>query len=157
MYFSNPEEIRKILKIIDADKYEHLQGLNWFKLPRSKDQIAWSIHTLNSIMGRREQKMVLRSELTHPSRSVYEVVLSNTGESEIYSNIEVDLEWQEDIFESIEMLGGFDKTDLPHPRKGFRLIGISPKPGQVTTLARLNVKSGRPVHILKLNSPKLVD
>lgn len=78
---SDPAPIAALIRTWTQARPAAMRGVVWFRLPVATDRNNWPRATLVAVMAGREPRRQLRAQAIGNGRGLYDVVVTNTGES----------------------------------------------------------------------------
>ena len=136
----DPDEIAKSVRELRAHSPHNLIGFVWFRLPVAQDELNWTWQTLQAVRDGRAPESSFSAEIRNPSPDLYELHISNTGESVETGKIQTTLRYDSREVLASDTHNGFSLA--PTDVQSARLIGPAPRPGESVLAAWFRFKSG---------------
>jgi hypothetical protein len=102
------------------DRPATLQGVIWYRLPISGENLNWRWPTLSAVMAGRAPRQSLRTELRRPESGLIEISLLNDGESDLADRPVIEVRWRDGRLLAGDGLGGFELVDSAPDAVQFR-------------------------------------
>lgn len=135
---TNPAEIAKSVRDVRSRPPHNLIGFVWFRLPVAQDELNWTWQTLQAVRDGRAPEASFRAEVKNPSPHLYEIYISNTGESLETGNVHTTLRYDSRDVIASDTHNGFSL--LPTNPQG--LTGPAPRPGEPVLAAWFRFRPG---------------
>ena len=136
----DPDDIAKSVREVRAQSPHNLIGFVWFRLPVASDELNWTWQTLQAVRDGRAPEASFSAEVKNPSPGLYELYISNTGESVETGKIQTTLRYDSHEVLASDTHNGFSLA--PTDVQSARLIGPAPRPGESVLAAWFRFKSG---------------
>ena len=131
---TDPMKILAFMDEIYKKKPEHLLGFCWFRLPLKTDEFNWSIDTLKMIMTRKSPKASLESETVSPNPGLYEIYVTNNGQTNLFKDIHFNVMWNKNVQIVHDVISGYKEEELSEGN-GTMITGMPPKSGDKRLVA----------------------
>ena len=131
---SDPNEIADIVRAVRAQPPHALLGFVWFRLPIASDDLNWPWQTLEAVRDGRTPKTAFTAELRNPSPGLYEVYISNTGETFPQENVSVMVEYESGNVVASDSHNGFTPSANADGTR-ITLSGPASRPGETVLAA----------------------
>ncbi|MBI5094719.1 MAG: DUF3142 domain-containing protein [Candidatus Hydrogenedentes bacterium] len=126
---SDPAAIAKTVQQLGASTPPPCIGIAWFRLPVESDELNWSWSTLEVVRQGRAPRVAYTAEIRNPSPNLYEIWISNTGESNVAQKIQFDVHWQDTRPQVHDLVNEFQAVK-GGPESALRLAGPAPRQGK---------------------------
>ncbi len=124
---TNPKEILTFIHGIEKTKPKYLLGFYWFRIPLKSDEFNWDIKTLECVLSGKKPSVKLKLDLVNSKDGLYEVYLVNSGEQNIFKDVNFNIRWPEDEQPLYDLMGKFHEIKI---EKGVNIFGSAPCVGQ---------------------------
>lgn len=125
---TDPQKILAFVKEIDEEKPGYLKGFFWFRLPLETDEFNWSIKELDLVMKRQAPQGKVSNEIVSTSPGLYEIYVTNTGQTNLFKEIDFTVTWNQDEQIVHDVISGYKGESLKDGH-GVKIVGMPPKAG----------------------------
>jgi len=90
---TEPEDIVSFLKYTKSEKFKHLKGILWFRLPLKTDEFNWDISTLVDVLNERMPKADFQADIIETAKGLSEIYVYNKGTKNIWTPVSFRIYW----------------------------------------------------------------
>ncbi|NUM55880.1 MAG: DUF3142 domain-containing protein [Candidatus Hydrogenedentes bacterium] len=139
---TDPGDIAATVRAIRANPPHALAGYVWFRLPVASDELNWPWPTLEAVRDGRTPKTVFTAELRNPSPGLYELHITNAGETWPPQPIRAMISYTPNAILASDTHNGFVAES--RMTSSTILSGPAPRPGQSVLSAWFRMTPSRP-------------
>ena len=139
LVMAEPEEIAQVVQSVMAAPPRGCRGFAWFRLPHSQDELNWPWPTLQAVREGRVPRTAFKTEVRNPSSGLYEVWVTNVGETHEWSDIAFDVRWENDRLLAYDVIGGF-QGEPDRDTQTLHLVGPAPRENESTMTAWIRME-----------------
>ncbi len=104
---TSPAQIVRIVNHLKAEPLQNLTGMIWFRMPIAGDRMNWSWATLAAVMEGRTPKPRLEAKGIQTEPGLVDIVLTNVGDADSLSLVEISVNWDYHHLLAVDSLGGY--------------------------------------------------
>jgi len=112
--FADPYAMARLVRTWQTNRPACMQGITWFRLPVEGDRMNWQWVTLSTVMAGQIPDRSITVKAEYPIPELAEIVLINTGNADWYSDVRVQVEWNQGKCVAADGLRGFVLTAIKH-------------------------------------------
>ncbi|MFC1812328.1 DUF3142 domain-containing protein [Thermodesulfobacteriota bacterium] len=128
--FADPCAMSRLVRTWKTDRPACMKGITWFRLPVEGDRMNWSWITLSAVMAGQVPDLTVAVKVEYPVPELAEIILINTGNTDLYPAVNVQIEWEQGKRIAADGLRGFVLTATKH-------ANICLQPDKYHTLERI--------------------
>jgi hypothetical protein len=117
---ADPNKMAGLVHDWTENRPASLQGVIWYRLPISGENLNWRWPTLSAVMSGRAPRRSLRTELRRPESGLIEITLLNDGESDLADRPVIEVRWRDGRLLAADGLGGYELVDSGQNAVHFR-------------------------------------
>lgn len=137
---TEPKDIANVVREVRADPPHNLIGFVWFRLPVARDELNWTWQTLQAVRDGRAPEASFRAEVKNPSPDLYEIYVSNNGESLETGTVQTTVRFDTREVIASDTHNGFSLIQT-NPQSA-NIAGPAPRPGDSVLAAWFRFKPG---------------
>lgn len=124
---TDPKDMLTFIQGIEKTKPKNLLGFYWFRIPLKSDEFNWDIKTLECVLSGKKPSVNLKLDLVNSKDGLCEVYLVNSGEQNIFDDVNFNISWQGGDQPLYDLMGKFHEVKI---EKGIKISGPAPYVGQ---------------------------
>jgi hypothetical protein len=141
--FAEPEDVLGVIDRLEMRRLRSMIGYSWFRMPVGGDDMAWPWGTFDAVCSGRMPEWKFSAEVRNPEKGLWEVWLSNDGETHGQRDVALAIRWRGCALEVYDTLGGF-RIERGNASPGeLRIVGKAPPLGGPVPAAWLRTSSTR--------------